>query len=246
MTKKKAKKDKPPKKKDTIASYAFAIGIALAIRWCFAEAYVIPSGSMLPTLLLHDHIFVNKLVYGIRTPFTKTWITKFKKPEKGEIIVFKHPKDESTFLIKRIVATPGDKIYYDGHDLYINDQLVPTTTAGNDSNFDKVPDEDLENEKSEHEALTEQLNHHDHIVLNRKGEPSRMIGPLTVPADSLFVMGDHRDNSADSRFWGFVPEENILGRAMFVWLSCGETLPVIHLLCDPTTIRWTRFGHVIK
>jgi signal peptidase I len=233
-------------KKDTVWSYVIAIAIALAIRWAFAEAYVIPSGSMLPTLLLHDHIFVNKFIYGIRIPFSKEWLVKFHKPEAGEVIVFKHPNDESTFLIKRIVAVAGDKLYFDGQRLYVNDKEVETVTPKSQWDWDWLRESDVEGAKDQHGFMTEMLGSHPHSVLFRKSEPSRGGGPLTVPPDSLFVMGDHRDNSADSRFWGFVPVENILGRAMFVWLTCDEPFPVINAVCDPRTIRWSRLGHWIQ
>ena len=101
-------------------SFAVAIGIALVIRWALVEAYVIPSASMLPSLLIHDHIFVNKLAYGIRAPFSENWLTKFREPTRGEVIVFKYPKDMSTFFIKRIVGIPGDKVKFENGILYIN------------------------------------------------------------------------------------------------------------------------------
>src|SRR5262245_51883086 len=109
-------------KKNT--SLALAILAALSIRWALIEAYVIPSGSMLPTLLIHDHIFVNKIIYGLRFPFTKNWFAEFSHPQRGDVIVFKYPEDESTFFIKRVVGVPGDKVFVDGTDVYINDLPV--------------------------------------------------------------------------------------------------------------------------
>src|SRR4051812_43647805 len=109
-----------------VGSLSVAILVALAIRWLLIEAYVIPSGSMLPSLLIQDHIFVNKLIYGVRVPFSKQWVTRFRLPEKGEIIVFRYPEDESTFFIKRVIGVPGDKISWDGLQLTINGQKVPT------------------------------------------------------------------------------------------------------------------------
>jgi signal peptidase I len=97
---------------DGWGSIFLAIMVALTIRWAFFEAYVIPSGSMFPSLLLHDHIFVNKFVYGLRVPFSEKWLVKFSEPKRGDVVVFKYPRDMSTFFIKRVVGLPGDRIYY--------------------------------------------------------------------------------------------------------------------------------------
>jgi signal peptidase I len=227
-------------------SLLFAVGIALALRWGVAEAYVIPSGSMLPTLLIHDHIFINKLIYGIRLPFSKTWIVKFREPQKGEVIVFKSPVENGVFLIKRVIAVAGDKIRYVDKKLYINDKLVETTVPLSSWDFDFVRNSELEEQKDQHERLTENLNGHEHTVLHLNGRMEQEQAPFVVPAGSLFMMGDHRDNSFDSRYWGVAPEENVLGKAMFVWLSCEEALPFVNVGCNPLTIRWTRFFHFIN
>lgn len=228
-----------------LGSMLFTILIALTIRWGGAEAFVIPSGSMLPSLQIHDHIFVNKLAYGIRAPFTKTWLVQFDHPKRGEVIVFKDPRDNQTFLVKRVVGLPGDKIYYHDNQLFINDRQVKTELAKDSLDFDLVRDKEVENHKSAHEHFSEKLGDHTHSVLHVKNYVDMEIGPLQVPEHSLFMMGDHRDNSADSRVWGFAPEENILGRASFVWLSCEEGIPGIEMGCDPTSIRWSRFFHEI-
>jgi signal peptidase I len=110
-------------------SFAVAILIALSIRWALMEAYVIPSASMLPSLLIHDHIFVNKLVYGVRVPFSEDWLVKFRLPTRGEVIVFKYPLDKSTFFIKRVIGVPGDHVTYDSGKLTINDQLIESSVA---------------------------------------------------------------------------------------------------------------------
>lgn len=233
-------------------SLFLAVFIALFIRWGFVEAYVIPSGSMLPSLLIHDHIFVNKLTYGLRVPFSENWMAKFSEPKRGEVIVFKYPKDMSTFFIKRIVGESGDKIYYENGTLYINDKPMEKKVPAEMSDFNWLRDEDFQRDgntndsKENYVGFNEALPEKEHSILLRKGDIYETFGPVTVPPDHLFVMGDNRNNSSDSRVWGFLPKQNILGRAMFVWLSCDETIPALPMLCNPLTIRWTRFFHPVN
>ncbi len=235
-------------------SFGVAIGVALVIRWAIMEAYVIPSGSMLPTLLVHDHIFVNKMVYGTRVPFSSNWLVKHRNPEPGEIIVFKYPIDPSTFFIKRVVGVSGDKIEYREGKIYRNGAAVDMRESADPEHaeeFAKMTDDDFRREglpsdsKAGYLHFTEVLNSRAHsVLLSRNGEHTSSM-EWEVPPGKLFVMGDNRDNSADSRKWGFVPEEYVLGRAMFVWLSCEKTLPVVSFLCNPMTIRWDRFFHKV-
>ena len=237
---------------DGTGSLALAVLIALFIRWLFLEAYVIPSGSMLPSLLINDHIFVNKLVYGIRVPFSEKWLVKLSQPKTGEVIVFKYPRDMSTFFIKRIVGQAGDKIYYENGTLFINDQPMQKLPPPQENDFAWLRNADFQRDGMSWEGLDnytlfmEDLKGLPHNVLLRNGENPEKFGPVVVPPDHLFVMGDNRNNSLDSRSWGFVPMENILGRAMFVWLSCEETLPVVNFLCNPFTVRWLRFFHSVE
>jgi signal peptidase I len=233
-------------------SFVTAIAAALVIRWGFFEAYVIPSGSMLPTLLIHDHIFVNKFIYGLRVPFSENWLVKFREPSRGEIIVFKHPKEMGTFLIKRVVGVPGDKIFFENGTLYVNDKAMEKVPPPEKSEFLWLRDADFQSGGMSSDALSnydqyiENLVGIEHSILLRKGERFDTFGPVEVPNDHLFMMGDNRDNSADSRYWGFMPQQNILGRASLVWLSCEEKIPYVGILCLPWTIRWTRFFHGVE
>ncbi|MCB0364819.1 MAG: signal peptidase I [Bdellovibrionaceae bacterium] len=232
-------------------SFIIAVLIALTIRWAFIEAYVIPSGSMLPTLLVHDHIFVNKIVYGLRLPFTSDWLVKFGEPSRGDVLVFKYPEKPSMFYIKRVVGTPGDRVFYENGSLFVNEELIEKQVPQalieemhwlRDEHFPG----DGPGAKGRYVHWEEKLGHSLHsILLKTEDQTNVAYGPYEVPEGHYFVMGDNRDNSQDSRFWEpgkqFVPREYVVGRAMFVWLSCDKTLPVVSFLCSPFSLRWDRF-----
>ncbi len=212
------------KKKSTFREYteaaAIAVILALFIRTFVVQAFKIPSGSMKPTLLIGDHILVNKFIYGVKVPFTDYHIIEIKKPKKGDIVVFKWPKDEKKDFIKRVIGVAGDRIEIKNDILHVNSERIKTEYIG------KYSDRDLMLADDYLEFLGE-CNHHvlDEYVRHEN------FGPVTVPENAVFVMGDNRDNSHDSRYWGFVSLNKLKGKAVIIYWSWPN---------------WKRFLHIIR
>lgn len=190
-----------------------ALILALFIRTFIVQAFKIPSGSMIPTLYVGDHILVNKFVFGLPIPFSDKKIDILGKPERGDIIVFKFPQDTSKDYIKRVIGLPGDTIEVRGTQLFINGELVLKTKAG------AYRYEDPHRFSQSSELYVENIDGNKHQVLYdldtlRFGDTAKK-----VPADHYFCMGDNRDHSNDSRYWGFVPFELIKGKAMVIYFS---------------------------
>jgi len=236
-----------------LGSFLLAVAAILAFRWALYEPYVIPSGSMIPTLLIHDHILVSKFAYGLRIPFTKTWLFRNSDPKRGDIVVFRSVEDAGYFMIKRVVGTAGDKIEVepDGY-VKLNGERLETKhldfTADPKSQapYYAVNQGDVGGDFGDFEFYEENLKGVMHRAMLTKGAPRFFDKPYSVPEDHYFCMGDNRDNSKDSRYWGSLPRENLLGKALFVWLSCEDTLPFLPFLCNPAKIRWGRFFHVLR
>ncbi|MBF0530032.1 MAG: signal peptidase I [Deltaproteobacteria bacterium] len=200
-------------RKSTLREYgeviALAILLALFVRTFMVQAFKIPSGSMLPTLQIGDHILVIKSIYGIRLPFVNKVIIPIKTPERGDIIVFIYPVDPSKDFIKRVVGLPGDKVEVRNRKVYINDSPAPS-----DHGFYDDPD-----------------------LYPVMVKPRDEFGPLVVPPNKYFVMGDNRDHSYDSRFWGFVDIEAIRGKAFMIYWSWDS---------DNWRPRWNRLGSFLE
>jgi signal peptidase I len=218
--------------KEWIEPFLIAAIVALFIRQFIVEAFKIPSGSMIPTLTVGDHLLVNKFVYGPRIPFTDTRIFKWKEPKRGEIIVFKYPENEDKNFIKRVVGLPGDKIQIVNGKLYINDQPVLLSPAG--SSPDKNSGADSWGQPTLYQEQLGGIRHSLQYLVDQSGKNE---GPWLVPKDSVFVMGDNRDNSQDSRVWGFVNFDKILGRALIIYWSWDG---------NGRWVRWERIGMLIN
>ncbi|MDD5410584.1 MAG: signal peptidase I [Methylobacter sp.] len=204
------------KKEPILVEYARSffpiVLIVLLLRSFLAEPFRIPSGSMMPTLLVGDFILVNKFTYGIRLPVLNKKIIELNEPKRGDIVVFRYPKQPSVDYIKRIIGLPGDKIAYYDKKLHINGTPINQVSLGRYQGVGQGED------MTGAEHLLEDLNGVEHSILIRDGVTSAE-GVYVVPEGNYFVMGDNRDNSNDSRYWGTVPEENLVGKAFFIWMS---------------------------
>lgn len=201
------------KQKSKVQEYAEAIIIAILIaffiRTFVIQAFKIPSGSMKPTLLIGDHLLVNKFIYGVKMPYFRNTLIPFKEPQRGDIVVFIYPEDRSKDFIKRVIGVAGDTIeirnkkiflnslpYEDKHGVYVDDFIIPGAV-----------------------------------------QPRDNFGPVTVPPGKIFTMGDNRDQSYDSRFWGFVELKDVMGKALIIYWSWNK---------DESNVRWGRIGNLLN
>jgi signal peptidase I len=182
--------------------------LATLIRAFLFQAFEIPSGSMEPTLLIGDHILVNKFIYGVRIPFTGSRWPEFRKPERGDVVVFVYPVDRSKDFIKRVIAVGSDTVQIRNKQVFINGEVV----------------------KDAHAYFS------DSMIYPGTANSRDNFGPVKVPKDYLFMMGDNRDNSYDGRFWGFVPLRDVIGEASIIYYSFKGF----------DTMRWDRMFKVVR
>ena len=203
----------PPEKsrwRQNVESIGLALIIALAVRSSVVQAFWVPSGSMLPTIQIGDHIFVNKLAYAVRLPLLGTEVMKVGDLQRNDIVVFVSPVDRSTDLIKRVIAIPGDTVEIRSKKVFVNGEPIPDSHA-----------------------------HFSDSTINPNGSRDNM-PPTQVPEGKFFVMGDNRDRSYDSRFWGFANIDDIKGKATFIYWSRDTSKGWL------TPPRFERFGHFIE
>jgi signal peptidase I len=226
------------KKMPVIVDYARSffpiILIVLCIRSFIVNPFRVPSGSLEPTILINEFIAVNQFTYGIRLPVLNTKIIKIGEPKVGDIVVFRYPANPSINYIKRVVGTPGDHIVYMNKTLYINGKKMPQQFIKDtiDVGEGNVPVKEF----------AETINGKTHLIYIRKqgGYASNL--DIVVPKNMYFMMGDNRDGSQDSRYWGFVPEKNIEGKAFLIWFSIDKDRPMDHFYELYKKIRWHRIG----
>lgn len=196
------------KLREYIEAILLAIVIAFFIRTFVIQAYKIPSGSMKPTLQIGDHILVSKFNYGVKLPFLRSTLIPIGTPKRGDILVFIYPEDRSKDFIKRLIGLPGDTIEIRNKKILLNG--LPLNDA--------------------HGVYV------DNLIIPASVQPRDNFGPVTVPAESIFVMGDNRDESYDSRFWGFVKMQDVLGKALIIYWSWNQ---------EDTWVRWDRIGKIL-
>lgn len=205
------------------------IAAVFLLRSFVAEPFRIPSGSMIPTLLVGDLILVNKYAYGVRLPVLNTKIIEVGEPRRGDVMVFRYPKDESQDYIKRVIGIPGDKIVYENKHLTVNGQSVVTARLDDYFDPERIAYSRQYSERMgavEHRILVDEARSPEIVPDDfrfRELCSYNVVGfRCTVPDGYYFMMGDNRDNSLDSRYWGFVPERNIVGKAFFIWMNFGH------------------------
>jgi signal peptidase I len=205
----KTKRNLKSKMREYIEAIIIAILIAVFIRTFIIQAYKIPSRSMVPTLLVGDHLLVNKFIYGVKIPYFRKTIIPVTNPERGDIVVFIYPNDRSKDFIKRVIGVSGDTIEIKNKKIFLNGKQYSDTYGI----------------------------YSDSVIYPGAIQPRDNFGPVTVPPKSLFVMGDNRDESADSRYWGFVDLKDVEGKAMIIYWSWNP---------EDHNLRWKRTGNLLN
>ncbi len=222
--------DKEPLLVEYARSFFPVVLIVLLLRSFLVEPFRIPSGSMMPTLLIGDFILVNKFSYGVRLPVLNNKVIELGEPERGDIVVFRFPKQPTVDYIKRVIGLPGDRIAYFDKKLYVNGQPISQVSLGRYQGVGQGAN------MTGAEHFDEDLTGVKHSILINHGVSS-VEDVFVVPQGQYFVMGDNRDNSNDSRYWGTVPEGNLVGKAFFIWMNWDW---------ENSGIAFNRIGTILK
>ena len=202
--------------REYIEAIVVAVALALVIRQFVVQAFRIPSGSMEDTLLVGDFLLANKFIYGPKIPFTDIRLPGIRRPKTGDIIIFRYPRNPRKDFIKRVIATEGQRVKIKDKAVYVDGEPLPFPPK---SKF------------TDRRILPREMSHRDNY------------GPIVVPENALFVMGDNRDNSQDGRYWGFVPMKNVKGKAMILYWSWNRKVPIWDIFHK---VRWGRLAHLIR
>lgn len=225
--------------------FFFPLILFFSFRWLVIETFVIPSESMVPNLFIHDHILVQKYVYGIKPMMGDGWLVNWSEPKRGDVVVFRYPENRDVFFIKRLVGLPGDKIEVKGMNVKINGELLdlkPIENPVQDISFRVAFQPDAQ-------YYAEKLGDKNHFVRfegNSASDSEMEAKTFEVAPDTYFVMGDNRYNSQDSRFWGNLPKDLLVGRARYIWFSCEKMLEAAPYICDPLSLRLERLFKTIN
>lgn len=218
-------------------SLVVAIVVALFLRFFVISAYKIPTGSMVPTLKVGDFIFAYKLPYGVPVPFSGGERWGQALPKRGDVVVFRYPGNQNVNYVKRVVGLPGDQVAIKNKKLFINEK---------ESGYVALPDETIEDLPGHeyYSAFRETIGESTHLVIRNRSDEADFFGPVVVPPGQIFVLGDNRDSSDDSRYWGSVPLTHLEGRVVMIWMSFdwfnrwgGERYP---------TVRWDRVFQSVR
>jgi signal peptidase I len=220
MTKK--RKDLRSSWEKAILTFLFPVLLVFSVRWLLFEPFVIPSGSMLPNLLINDHILVSKWSFGFRLPFAKKYVMTWSQPQRGDVVVFRYPLNPEVYYVKRVLALAGDEVEIQYGEVRVNGVALSLEPVEGEDGFQTFKESGR-------------------IVrfLNREASNFEK---TKVPEGHYFLVGDNRDQSNDSRSWGFVPQDLLVGKAFMIWLSCDQMMATAQFLCEPATIRWDRVG----
>lgn len=220
-----------------ILTFLCPILLVMGLRWAVVEPFVIPSGSMIPNLLVYDHILVKKFSFGLHWPFSSQWLVKWSSPQRGDIVVFRYPENPDIYYIKRLIGEPGDEVIVKDGRITVNGQpweLKSRELSSIDAGFNYYD-----------EVIPETKEAHVVRFINDRRFQDTEPAVFKVPKNEYFFMGDNRDQSSDGRVWGFVKDEYLVGKAAVIWLSCDATLPTLSYVCNPAQIRWSRLFKVL-